>query len=248
MTVDNLVTVPVSLLNLGSIPKDTLLTVPISLVSFKDLLILVVRGNQDRRELLKLICQDQGKDEINRFFSYTLDDNMDVEIFKFFIEEIGVDETYNNGILLRIAVSNKLQDIIKYLVEERKVDINLRDGFRNPIGNAYRAGNLELMKYLIEHGADINTIDLSENEGECKAYIEAILNPPVTPHIPKLYFGIKVVEKLECSFPGLVEIEEDNKYYYVFLIEGPQTKETLLSRFAVFKQLKEDTVAEFYLL
>ncbi|MDP2385549.1 MAG: ankyrin repeat domain-containing protein [Bacteroidota bacterium] len=70
------------------------------------------------------------------------------------------------GNLTGIAVANKKMDILKYLIEEKKVSVN--DCEYNPvtkkpdgwpaIAYAVSVGNMEMMNYLLSKGADVNLL------------------------------------------------------------------------------------------
>ena len=50
-------------------------------------------------------------------------------------------------------------DMVKYLVEEKKLDINEKDGWGyTPLHYAVESNNENLVKYLLKHGADINAL------------------------------------------------------------------------------------------
>ena len=61
------------------------------------------------------------------------------------------------------AVSGNLE-CLKYLVEERRFDINKSQGEQcTPLMFASAAGNLEPVKYLVQHGADVNLMNNDRN-------------------------------------------------------------------------------------
>ena len=80
-----------------------------------------------------------------------------------FIKEIKIDvhkQWHYTG--LHYAVLHKLFTVVKFLVEECKVDINsvchnIVDG--TPLHMAYDIGEESTAQYLIEHGADQDALD-----------------------------------------------------------------------------------------
>ncbi|PUZ37848.1 hypothetical protein GQ55_9G152500 [Panicum hallii var. hallii] len=49
-----------------------------------------------------------------------------------------------------------LLPICRYLVEEAKMDVNKRDTFMGKMQHAVFSGNLPVVRYLLDHGADIH--------------------------------------------------------------------------------------------
>lgn len=232
---------------------DQTFTLPdevVKAIPFSNLITKAIAENSV--EGIKFMTQFKDRIDVNKYLYSICNQEMkmiNLDILKFLIEELGGNDIHENGFPLRAACADNAFSFVKYLVEERKVDINLKRGCYNPINNAVRNGHLELVKYLLEHGADIKLVDLETCKGpECKAYIESIINPPIVSVILKAYFGIKVSEKIECSLPKLEEKIKDNEYYYLFLLEGPQDQQTVLARFAILRQISPDVVPEYYLM
>jgi len=71
-------------------------------------------------------------------------------------------EIYEDKIPIHIAVENNKIEIVKYLIEEKKVNINIREIYnrRTPLHIASQRGFLDIVKYLIEKGANINIVDV----------------------------------------------------------------------------------------
>ncbi|MFP3036388.1 MAG: ankyrin repeat domain-containing protein [Wolbachia sp.] len=74
----------------------------------------------------------------------------------------GFDINYmfnNECTLLHIAALNGCLDIVKYLIEQRHVDVNQAD----KEGFTALNGRLDIVKYLIENGADVNQANKDDN-------------------------------------------------------------------------------------
>lgn len=68
------------------------------------------------------------------------------------------DEDHNYCIDVAAAVRINALNVVKYLIEEEKADINrcIILGDSPPLVFAIRNNNLEMVKYMVEHGAHIN--------------------------------------------------------------------------------------------
>jgi len=54
------------------------------------------------------------------------------------------------GLLLHWAAGEGKLDVVKYLIDEKKADFNVKDNYsRTPLHLAARFGNLDLVKYLM---------------------------------------------------------------------------------------------------
>ena len=83
-----------------------------------------------------------------------------------FVKELNIDvhqQNYGHS-FLHLAILHKLFTVIKFLVEECRVDVNsisstsvLRSG--TPLHMAYGINEMNIAQYLIEHGADQEAID-----------------------------------------------------------------------------------------
>ena len=102
------------------------------------------------------------EDSENIFF-FAIKKKVDVDILKLLIEN-GLDLSYqdSNGIgIFDEAMNYNDLDFIKYLVEKKGFDpfvTNRKSGF-TPLMQAVSYGYLEIVKYLINLGADINEKD-----------------------------------------------------------------------------------------
>ena len=69
-------------------------------------------------------------------------------------------------------------EIFKYLIEEKKIDINIKnDSGKTVLFYACANDNLELVKYLVEHGADVNAKDKDGISVILNTLIESIGHP-----------------------------------------------------------------------
>ncbi|WP_103106648.1 ankyrin repeat domain-containing protein [Brevibacillus reuszeri] len=93
------------------------------------------------------------------------------------IQELGLDLKQHGGAVLRKAVSDHDRKTIAYLLDQG-VDINYNQPdmvypyCATPLTVAARMGNIGMVKYLIEQGADVT---LAEKDGE-RAYTIAVSN------------------------------------------------------------------------
>jgi ankyrin repeat protein/L-ascorbate metabolism protein UlaG (beta-lactamase superfamily) len=63
----------------------------------------------------------------------------------------------DNSSTLFWASSGNAIDVVKYLIEEKKMDVNEVDNLNNiPLNSAVEHGRLDIVKYLLEKGANIN--------------------------------------------------------------------------------------------
>ena len=93
--------------------------------------------------------------------------NNKLRLLKYFVRE-GIPI---KGILVKIADRNYVK-MINYLLDigadPNERDININNS--TPLMKACQAGNLNVVKILLERGADINLIDDFENSAIDKAY------------------------------------------------------------------------------
>ena len=81
---------------------------------------------------------------------------------KFLIEEAHVDKNSKNvcgASALQLASLSHSLKLVQYLAEEQGFQDAINDHKENhntALANAANAGNLEIVKYLVEHGADVN--------------------------------------------------------------------------------------------
>ena len=60
---------------------------------------------------------------------------------------------------MHCAADNGHVEIVKLLVAEFGADVNLKDNHATPLHRACSSGNLDIIKFLIEHGADVSAKD-----------------------------------------------------------------------------------------
>ncbi|WP_265039233.1 ankyrin repeat domain-containing protein [Wolbachia endosymbiont (group A) of Yponomeuta plumbellus] len=85
-----------------------------------------------------------------------------LDIIKCSMGEKNILEIRDNGgrVPLHYAAYNGKLDVVKYFVDEGKVDVNLRDNDGQvPLHSASWSGHLDVVEYLISKGADINAKD-----------------------------------------------------------------------------------------
>lgn len=104
--------------------------------------------------------------------------------------ELGADDIFN-GDALSIACSNGHVDIIRYLVEEKGIDVNYYDGYYTPLGRAIQHGNLEVVKLLVELGANVNhvvnaQIGYSLEKYTMIGFAEAMKRPSIVKYLKSL--------------------------------------------------------------
>ena len=80
-----------------------------------------------------------------------------------FIKELNIDVHRQSYMaVLHLVVLHKLFTVVKFLVEECKVDVNCVSSLANdgtPLHIAYGMGEESIVQYLIEHSADQNVLD-----------------------------------------------------------------------------------------
>ena len=78
-----------------------------------------------------------------------------------FVEYIfSLDLNIDEDNLLYYAIDNHNYNLVRYLVEAIKIDVNkYKDKYEIPLMCAIMTGNIEMIDYLVEHGADINIKD-----------------------------------------------------------------------------------------
>lgn len=198
--------------------------------------------------------------------------NGDLDLVKFLIEH-GVDIQSNNNDILEAAFEGNNIDIIKFLIEKgaelqarlntfmyiacgnnnmKLVKLLMNNGFdiKNvvySINVSCEYGHLNLVKFFIEQGADVNqslllcsvrfvsgTDEKNDRLNLVKFLVEE-KNLEITEEVIKLchsgnrdiksylehrtnmvYYGIVSNKQLEIQLPELVEINKNNKYYYVY--------------------------------
>ena len=75
---------------------------------------------------------------------------------------VKADFTYNDISLLHFAVYSNCFDVVQYLVEDcSDTDVNITDNsLQTPLHLAYLARHTQIAQYLIQHGADVNSMDI----------------------------------------------------------------------------------------
>ncbi|CAN6251583.1 unnamed protein product [Urochloa humidicola] len=98
-------------------------------------------------------------------------------------EEVEAVRVYGAG-ALHVAASRGRMLVCAYMVEELQMDVNAADESGNvPLSHAVRAGNIDTMRYLLDHGADpdkpvsfgCTSIHIAAGEGKCKM-VELLLS------------------------------------------------------------------------
>jgi ankyrin repeat protein len=110
--------------------------------------------NKDITQFKYLV--EQGADIYDTVYHNTKSGDLDA--VKFIIDNTeDYDDEYNEYLLL-VSVHKEHFDIIKYLIEERHVDIHTEDD-EALLYSIENGNDLEIIKYLIEQGADIHAQD-----------------------------------------------------------------------------------------
>ena len=111
-------------------------------------------GNLD---MVKYLVEEQGLDIHieNERILYVACCNGHLDIVKYLVEKGAKIYKKRKPILCDVCKSNNLE-VLKYLVEERKYSIHMENDL--PLRNACKYGyyNLNMVKYLVEQGADIH--------------------------------------------------------------------------------------------
>jgi len=109
------------------------------------------------------INQSLDMEDDDNIFFYAIKHKVDVELLKLLVDN-GLDLSYQNpqGVgILDEALNYDDLEFIKYLVEEKGLNplvTNRKSGF-TPIMQAASYGYLEIVKYLLSKGADIDERD-----------------------------------------------------------------------------------------
>ena len=117
-------------------------------------------------EIIKLLVQHgfnlNRKDRHGNPLIFDFMYSPDIEILKLFFAqgvEINIRNDYNGTLLHAAALSSgkKSLEVMKYLVEEAKLDVNAKTKDQcTPLCYAAVSSSVEKVKYLVEHGAEVN--------------------------------------------------------------------------------------------
>ncbi|CAG7925132.1 unnamed protein product [Penicillium olsonii] len=170
----------------------------------------------------------------------------DLGTIRFAIEEAGADvhasaPGQHLNVLGSVARHRKL-DSLKYLVEKCHLDVNHASDWATPLILAVEGGDINCVRYLVEHGADIHKLSdnqqmtalikaVNEGQHECARYLVqqgADINQPV----PKNSTGSALAEALDSYLVSeeMVIYLIDNGADVNLLVDGHN--KTLLSRAA----------------
>lgn len=175
----------------------------------------------------------------------------DFSLFQYFIDN---DIISRESLLAKASYLNKTE-LIKHLITNYQVDLHIFEEY--PLSMAVVCENLDLINYLINKGADVNNnrvIDkvLTSSVNIYKLMIEKGMkhdkNRFMLGNIRKyieeqekgMYFGIQSATKLDIILPNLLEIQRDNKYYYVYKL----TKNATNTRFLFEDQIQRKNILE----
>ncbi|RXG55009.1 putative ankyrin repeat protein [Armadillidium vulgare] len=109
------------------------------------------------------ICEDSTgcyRKDVKVFLCHAAEDG-NLEAVKFLVENKGTDDKiYCSKSLMHCAVQGNNLEVVKFLVEEKGVSFN-SSNLRGvlPIHYASERSNLDIVKFLVEKGADFNSID-----------------------------------------------------------------------------------------
>jgi len=82
-----------------------------------------------------------------------------LDIMKYLVDTCGADVNHKYNYALRNAASYGQFEVVKYLVEVHHVDVNIGN-ITKPLGNAISKRYIDIVKYLVDHGAIITNIDM----------------------------------------------------------------------------------------
>ena len=136
-----------------------------------------------------------------------------------FVKELNIDvyqQNYGHS-FLHLAILHKLFTVIKFLVEECRVDVNsisstsvLRSG--TPLHMAYGINEMNIAQYLIEHGADQEAID--DDGKKSKEYQFS--------QYEKSYYNIISIYSLKRCSIFKNNISHESLYYQKLCDEGTE--------------------------
>ena len=221
-------------------------------------------------ELLNTIYElDQSK--VNKetlLHEASISGRLDIIIY---LKDKGVDIHRLQDDAFRWACGKGHLDIVEYLFKDT---INIEELNGDALRASVAFKNPKITKFLLDNGANINVLESlhykSAIEGGfleilCQKEISDKIKPTDEVNINlqnyvkmtkslKSYYGIKSSIKQEISFPDIVEIQKDNEYYYVYVMQGEikdlKGKEELMSQLITSFNTGENKVTgpEFYML
>lgn len=136
-------------------------------VTYDDLgSVLEIAASHGNHEIIKCLVQagaDVNKPPLNLSHGRIIDRALshgDLKTIRFLIEEAGADiKTPLPGSDIHVladVVANKRIDSVKYLVESCDFDVNQVSEYKSPLIAAAQEGDLDIVLYLVQHGADVN--------------------------------------------------------------------------------------------
>jgi len=127
---------------------------------------LVVAGKKSEPStspLIQVLEADMPFEDKKRFLTDLITDKPDKPG-----SACDINEVINGQTLLCRAVEQGSLNLVKFLVEELKADVNKRDGEYGvaPLHKAVEKADLGLVKFLGEHGADVNALHVIDSENK----------------------------------------------------------------------------------
>lgn len=193
------------------------------------------------RETIDLTVRLQSHDF--PLFQYLIDNNIcskesiigkavylnKTELIKHLLANYELDIHTDEDYMLRIAIYNNNLDLINYLID-KGADVN----HDRVINNVLSSNSVKIYKLMIEKGMKHNKNDYISYE--IRKYIEEQEKEQAI----GMYFGIQSATKLDIILPNLLEIQRDNKYYYVYKL----TKNTIDKKFSLEDQIQRKNILE----
>ena len=94
----------------------------------------------------------------------TIFQNRPAEIVKLLVKHVDINQKNNEGATaLCAAVAVQRHDLVKLLIDN-EANVNQYCGTITPLILATDAGNLEIVKYLVDHGADVNAVENDDHK------------------------------------------------------------------------------------
>ena len=223
-------------------------------------------------ELLQLLEENQIIIDKNKLLhEASIKGRLDIVIY---LKDKGVDLHQGEDDAFRFATFHNHLNLSKYLLEHG-ANINSYCGDALKCSIMYK--NLSKVKFLIDNGANINLLMMNDYKKAIQINNLEILqllsgkrisdcigdNHEITIKlkeylinikIPKIYYGIKSKDKQDISFPDILEIQKDDYYHYVYLLEGitndMKNKEELMEQLVTSFNTGDNKVTgpEFYIM